>query len=1184
MGILNSLNRLFAPAYRPLLTTNGKLIQQYTTCYKKCSVEKHTILYESRDGQSLTDSPLAIFEYLLETDSAKKYTHIWSIVKSPELEKIIAPYRHHDNVIFVERNSKEYLKWLASAEYLINNATFQPFFNAKKEQIYINTWHGTPLKTMGFDIPGSPSGAQNVVRNFCSTKYLISPNEHTTNMFLDSYRLRGMYQGEVLEGGYPRIDQTFKCSKEALLQQLKMFDLRLDTAKKILLYTPTWKGTNLSSARNDLAQIHAEMSYLKKVHGDTYSILVKVHPFLYKQAKRYEPLVPYLIPDVIDTNKLLGIVDVLITDYSSIFFDFLVTDKPIIFYCWDDDLYSEERGKYFEYEELPGPVAFTVKELSDYLTHLDTVGKETQENYERFKQRFVPYDDGRTTERYISYIFDKEQQHEITVVKNRSEKKRLLFYPGGMRNNGITSSFINLVKNIDKDKYEIICLMDSARSKEQIENIKKLPQSVHMLFRFGQPDFTMSEAYRDLYFHMFGMKKWNEHLFPANIYQREARRLLGNNDFDAAIDFSGYSLHWAKIILGAAADRRFCYMHSDMSADAQRVVNGKKIHKMNLTGLFSVYHLFDKVISVSKSTMEVNSSKLAHYLPQEKFDFSPNTVDIERIVGTETAAVSNREKTVESSASRFRGLLLADDVTVWNKRPDDSSARQMKLSLDKSKEVLGVGKVTIEECVYYKISQSDQYIGWIDSKAVKELPDEVIKKETVSLFGKIATTKESFLYSQPLSLPGTYLKSSAADLRNIYVEIKQIVTTTSDTSVLIVVDGIELGWLPLNEFRPSQRLNVSSTAGDVPFSVKCLRRLAVISSKLQKRSVYENLSKRTTLIKKVNKFATVDKTDALKLLAADNTKENMSDSVKTIYLADTYQESKSQKSYKLRDSFNQEFLIDAQYVHLIDEVTEESIFLQENQSYFVQAVRPQVKIYKQFSDIVNDNFVSISLSHDVQACSKIMTTLNREFIQIKIEDDHFWVSSNSVRPSTEKGVFNKEKEYIPFPATDEIKFVTMGRLSPEKNQQLIVEAFAEFYAVHKTGQLYIIGDGPEKKALALQIDSLGISDRIHLLGQVDNPFSFMKRCDIFVLTSHYEGQPMVLLESMTLGLKIISTDIPACRHVLEDGRYGLLTETNDLNGVLNAMVKVAIANESFESFNASDYNREATNRFYEVVS
>lgn len=156
----------------------------------------------------MTDSPYAMFKYMLENQDYQDFMHIWSIQDFSVLSGVMAKYKDMPNVQFVQRNSKEYLKWLATSEYLINNSTFQSFFIPKSDQIYINTWHGTPLKNMGFDIPGNPSVSQNVVRNFLSADFILSPNAHTTNIFTHSYKLNGLYKGEIIEEGYPRIDLT----------------------------------------------------------------------------------------------------------------------------------------------------------------------------------------------------------------------------------------------------------------------------------------------------------------------------------------------------------------------------------------------------------------------------------------------------------------------------------------------------------------------------------------------------------------------------------------------------------------------------------------------------------------------------------------------------------------------------------------------------------------------------------------------------------------------------------------------------------------------------------------------------------------------------------------------------------------------------------------------------------------
>ncbi|MGL5684725.1 MAG: CDP-glycerol glycerophosphotransferase family protein, partial [Vagococcus fluvialis] len=113
MSIISHGARLAGATILPKVSYYRGLVDKYTKFFINETIEKNTILYESRDGKSMTDSPLAIFEYLLKVDKEQSYTHIWSVTKNEELEKIKSLYKNHKNVIFVIRNSENYLKWLA---------------------------------------------------------------------------------------------------------------------------------------------------------------------------------------------------------------------------------------------------------------------------------------------------------------------------------------------------------------------------------------------------------------------------------------------------------------------------------------------------------------------------------------------------------------------------------------------------------------------------------------------------------------------------------------------------------------------------------------------------------------------------------------------------------------------------------------------------------------------------------------------------------------------------------------------------------------------------------------------------------------------------------------------------------------------------------------------------------------
>ena len=298
------------------------------------------MLYESRDGQSIVDSPLAIFFELNLREEMQGLSHKWVVQNLDDLrvQKVIADY---PNVEFVERNSKRYYDLLATSKYLITNSTFQNFFSKRKKQIYINTWHGIPLKQMGFDLGKDPRSAQNVVRNFLMADYFLQPNEYATKVFKDAYKLDNIYQGEIIEGANPRNDLAFKFSKKEIVNLMGFSREQFDIHKKVLLYSPTWKGTSVANPTDSVETMLDEMQELRTAMGHDYNVLIKVHPFVYKSVELDPRFDGMLVPDEVDPNVVLGITDVLITDYSSIFFDFALSKKPIVFYVPDLKSYKK---------------------------------------------------------------------------------------------------------------------------------------------------------------------------------------------------------------------------------------------------------------------------------------------------------------------------------------------------------------------------------------------------------------------------------------------------------------------------------------------------------------------------------------------------------------------------------------------------------------------------------------------------------------------------------------------------------------------------------------------------------------------------------------------------------------------------------------------------------------------------
>ena len=111
----------------------------------------------------------------------------------------------------------------------------------------MDTWHGIPLKTIGFDIPAGKVSAGNTVRNFLAADYLIAPNHFMTEIYENAFKMKNLYPGKILEIGQPRNDSYFHTDREAIFKKLQMAGVEADLKKKLILYAPTWKGSRYSS-------------------------------------------------------------------------------------------------------------------------------------------------------------------------------------------------------------------------------------------------------------------------------------------------------------------------------------------------------------------------------------------------------------------------------------------------------------------------------------------------------------------------------------------------------------------------------------------------------------------------------------------------------------------------------------------------------------------------------------------------------------------------------------------------------------------------------------------------------------------------------------------------------------------------------------------------------------------------
>ncbi|MDX6583366.1 MAG: CDP-glycerol glycerophosphotransferase [Solirubrobacterales bacterium] len=348
------------------------------------------VLFESWHG-AYNDSPRAISEELHRRGA--DFEHVWAVAPgTPDVP---------DWATSVEPQSRAYLEALGRAGHVVTNNTMPGYFRKKRSTAYLQTWHGTPLKRIAFDIPGrslanQPKYLRALRRDVSAWDYLVSPNPFSTEVFRRAFR----FEGEIVETGYPRNDLLSSPDRDAIRDRVRAA-LGIEPGVRAMLYAPTWRDDASFSLELDVAALLERL-------GDGHVLLLRAHQLVARTVAADDRPGLLDVSTYPDNRDLYLAADVLITDYSSAMFDFAVTGKPIVLFTYDLEGYRDRlRGFYFDFErEAPGPLLATSAEVIEALAELEAVRDRYRSAYDAFRRRFCGLEDGRASERVIEAVFD----------------------------------------------------------------------------------------------------------------------------------------------------------------------------------------------------------------------------------------------------------------------------------------------------------------------------------------------------------------------------------------------------------------------------------------------------------------------------------------------------------------------------------------------------------------------------------------------------------------------------------------------------------------------------------------------------------------------------------------------------------------------------------------------------------
>lgn len=371
----------------------------YRIQVKLLPVDRKMIFFESNVGRNYTGNPRYIYEEMVRQGLDKTY-HCYYVFENTKTKIPGAAKK-------IKRLSPSYFYILARAGVWISDTRLPAYAVKRGKTKYIQTWHGTPLKKLALDMErifmAGESDLLAYKRNFSENSktwdYLISQNSFSTAIFKRAFA----FDKKILEIGYPRNDILLQ-EKEGTYEKIKT-ELGLPPDKKVMLYAPTWRDNEQSGKESYRFNPKMDFQKMQEALSGEYIMLVKYH-YLVKDKldwSLYKGFV-YEFDESRDISQLYLAADLLITDYSSVMFDYSLLGRPMFFFVYDLDEYRNNlRGFYFDLtKEAPGPLSLTTEELIQQVKNINPL--EYAEKYRLFVQKYNHADHGSASRKVVDLI------------------------------------------------------------------------------------------------------------------------------------------------------------------------------------------------------------------------------------------------------------------------------------------------------------------------------------------------------------------------------------------------------------------------------------------------------------------------------------------------------------------------------------------------------------------------------------------------------------------------------------------------------------------------------------------------------------------------------------------------------------------------------------------------------------
>ncbi len=548
-------------------------------CKKR--INEKSIFIFPQQGSNLNGNMFYLVKELATNSQYNEYSIYigYNNESKKKFESLLKGYQLLDRIKLIKNKTAKFAKVLATAKYLFTDTSFTAYFTKREGQVYLNTWHGTPLKTLGKSTENDFFDIANVQKNFVISDYLLYPSEFMKDIMIRDYMLEGIANNQVMLCGYPRNEIFLRGNAESVKGKLGL------KGKTLIAYMPTWRG-NVRDFDIEL-QLKIVENYIEEMSKslkENQTLYVNMHPFIGNKLNlsQYENVKSF--PKTFETYDFLSICDILITDYSSVFFDYAITKKKIILFTYDQEEYFRDRGVYLRLEELPFPKVKTVEEV------VREINSPIEYDINSFLDKYCKYERNNISKLLCEkVILGKENEIKILPM-SKSNKNNILFYLGNFRPNHTTKSFMKLVSksNTDKHNYYVSYITRNLRPNKDI--FKRI---IGKLKFYGQLSNNTNLKKLDILL----IKLLEKH---KNFYNRFENRYHRMHEIELKRIYQ--DIQFKTVILYGELDYKKIYQLSDMKCKRIFYIEDIKMFNQNVNK--KVYQNLDVILTADKNTYD----------------------------------------------------------------------------------------------------------------------------------------------------------------------------------------------------------------------------------------------------------------------------------------------------------------------------------------------------------------------------------------------------------------------------------------------------------------------------------------------------------------------------------------------------------------------------------------------------